>query len=141
MTDRGFWLAGTGLLLNVRRLMYQSLIWSLMAGYDPRRLRTAFYPEDSKGLSNALVDGVRGDMKLRRDFLGTEVPVDEQETVELPGAQPGDSLSHQVPRSRITGSARRLMRSVRIVQCNTHPAKHAVLPSRVTLQFMLSFEL
>jgi len=62
MTDRGFWLAGTGLLLNVRRLMYQSLIWPVMAGNDPRGLSAALHPKNSKSLPNALVDGVRGDM-------------------------------------------------------------------------------
>jgi len=112
MTDRGFWLAGTGLLLNVRRLMYQSLIWSLMAGYDPRRLRTAFYPEDSKGLSNALVDGVRGDVKLRRDFLGTEVLVDEAQAIELTGRQACDALRHQRRPNPFGRLRRRIARSV-----------------------------
>jgi hypothetical protein len=109
--------------------MYQSLIWLLVLSNDPRGLSAPLDAEDRKRLADALVDRVRRNVERGRDFLGTEVLVDEQETVELPGAQPGDSLGHQVTRSRIIGSARRLMRSVRIVQCNTHPAKHAVLPS------------
>jgi hypothetical protein len=32
---------------------------------------------------------------------------------------------------RITALTRRVMRSVRVIQSNTHPTKHAVLPSRV----------
>jgi len=29
--------------LNVRRLMYQSLIWLAVTAYDPRRLSAPFY--------------------------------------------------------------------------------------------------
>jgi hypothetical protein len=32
MTDRGLWLGAGGAGLNVRRLMYQSLIWLFVAG-------------------------------------------------------------------------------------------------------------
>jgi hypothetical protein len=66
--------------------------------------------------------------------------IDQQQAIELAGTQPGDSRGHQIPRVRVNALTMRIMRSFRIVQCNTHPAKHAVLPSRVTLQFMLSRE-
>ena len=73
--------------LNVRRLMYQSLIWLVVASYEARRLRAPFHAERLKREANALVDGVRRDVQLRRDFLGRKVLVDEQKTIELPARQ------------------------------------------------------
>jgi len=59
MTDRAVWLAGLGLGGNVRRLMYQSLIWLGILSDDACRLRTAFHAEDLERLPDALVDRVR----------------------------------------------------------------------------------
>jgi len=86
MTDRGLWVAGLSVAVNVRRLMYQSLIWLLVLGDDPRRLCATLDAEDSQRLADALVDGMRRNVELRRDLLGIEMLVDEQETVELAGA-------------------------------------------------------
>jgi len=69
MTDRGVWFGPASILLNVRRLMYQSLIWPSVARDDPRRLSTPFDAEDLECLANALVYGVRRNAELNRDFL------------------------------------------------------------------------
>ena len=59
MTDRGFWVAGSLVRLNVRRLMYQSLIWSAVLRDEARRLGAALDAEDLERLADALIDGVR----------------------------------------------------------------------------------
>ena len=86
--------------LNVRRLMYQTLICGTVAGDDPRRLGAPRDTEDLERLADALVDGVRGDSKLAGDFLRREVLVDEEQAIELALAQPGDSFLKN-SRSRI----------------------------------------
>ena len=59
MTDRGLWLGGFGSRLNVRRLMYQTLIWAAVLRNDARGLGPAFDAEDLERLTDALIDGVR----------------------------------------------------------------------------------
>jgi hypothetical protein len=83
MTDRGFQVAGLIFPVNVRRLMYQSLILALVLRDDASGLGAALNSKNSKGLANALVDRVRGDIELARNFLGAEVLVDQEEAVEL----------------------------------------------------------
>src|SRR5207248_5103658 len=100
MTDRGFGVAGLGAADNVRRLMYQTLIWAFALGDDPRSLRAAFDAEDGERLANPLVDGVRGDVQLGRDFLRREQLVDELEAVELTGSQPRHAFRHWVAGER-----------------------------------------
>jgi len=83
MTDRGFWFGVTGARLNVRRLMYQSLIWVFVASDDPCRLRSSFNAKDLQCLADALVDCVRRNIEFRRDFLRIQMLVDEEEAVKL----------------------------------------------------------
>jgi hypothetical protein len=109
MTDRGFWVAGMGGGLNVRRLMYQSLIWTSVLRDDARGLGAPFDTKDSKGLANALVDRVRRDVELGRDFLGGQKLVDEAKAVELAGRKPGDALGNYVLCARVAGLVRRVM--------------------------------
>jgi hypothetical protein len=61
-------LGGEG-TLNVRRLMYQSLIWLMMPGHDAGGLSTPLHAQRLKRYANALVDRVRRDVELGRDFL------------------------------------------------------------------------
>jgi hypothetical protein len=110
MTDRGLWVAGFRLAGNVRRLMYQSLIWFFVLGDDARRLRPPLDSEEGERLADALVDRVRRDMELGRDFLRGQMLVDEEEAIELTRGQSGDSGGHYVVRGRAV--TRRLMRSV-----------------------------
>jgi hypothetical protein len=69
MTDRGFWVAGLSIFVNVRRLMYQSLIWVFELGDDPCRLRAPLDAEDGQRLADALVNGVRRDVQLGRNLF------------------------------------------------------------------------
>jgi len=82
MTDRGLGLAVDAAKLNVRRLMYQSLIWSGILRDDARGLRPAFDPEDVKRAADSLVDGVRRDAEPAGDFLRRLVL--DQEIEHLP---------------------------------------------------------
>ena len=59
MTDRGLWVAGMNVGGNVRRLMYQPLIWTFDLGNDASRLLTALEAEDCHRRANALIDRVR----------------------------------------------------------------------------------
>ena len=96
MTDRGFWLAGLRLVGNVRRLMYQSLIWPAVPRHDARRLGAAFDAEDLEGLADPLINGVRGNRQLRRNLFRREVLVDKAQAVELAGGQARYTLGHRV---------------------------------------------
>jgi len=90
-SDRPVGLAGLGFGLNVRRLMYQSLIWSAVGGDEAGSLRAPFDAEDLKGTANSLIDGVRRDAELCGNLLGRQVLIDETQAIELPLAQPGDA--------------------------------------------------
>jgi hypothetical protein len=96
MTDRGFWLAGMGLGGNVRRLMYQPLIWPLALGNEASGLCAPLYAKDLQGLADTLVDGVRRNPELGSNLFGVEVLVDEQQAVELAGGQPRHALRNVV---------------------------------------------
>jgi cobalamin biosynthesis protein CobD/CbiB len=73
-SDRGLWVAGQFVAVDVRRLMYQSLIWAPIGtrvlSDDPRSLAAPLHTEDMECAANALVDRVRRDVELGRDFLG-----------------------------------------------------------------------
>jgi hypothetical protein len=112
ITDRGLWVIGFELGGNVRRLMYQSLIWPAVLGYDAGRLSAALDPKNSKSLADSLVDRVRRNVQLGRDLFRTEVLVDEAQTIELAGSELGDPRRHQVRRARAGGLTRRIVRSV-----------------------------
>ena len=69
-TDRTAGVAQGSAALNVRRLMYQSLICSVHLRNHARRLRTALDAEDMQGAANPLVDGMGRDAELDGNFLG-----------------------------------------------------------------------
>ena len=83
-----------------------------MVGDDPRRLRTPLDAKDCKRLADALVDGMRGNVKLGGDFLGAQVPVDKTQAIELARTQAGDTRGHQPVRVRAAHITRRRVRSV-----------------------------
>ena len=56
--------------LNVRRLMYQPLIFAAVLRDDAGGLAAALDAEDLKSPADALIDGVRRDRQRRRDLLG-----------------------------------------------------------------------
>jgi hypothetical protein len=109
MTDRTAWVLVGPINLNVRRLMYQSLIWRVVLGNDARSLGTALDAERLEGDADALIDGMRRDVELRGDFLGGQMLVDQQQAVELTASEFRNPLSMTFvhvamvvrPRSRI----------------------------------------
>jgi len=125
MTDRGVWVAVSCIGLNVRRLMYQSLIWALVLGDDPSRLRASLDPENCERLTDPLVHRVRRNVKLGGDFLGRQESVNEAQAIKLGGSQSCDALGHRVGSAQVWVLTMRASCAVRFVQCNTHPAKHA----------------
>jgi len=120
MTDRGFWFGAGGAGLNVRRLMYQSLIWLSVTGDDTSSLCTPLDAEDLKSLANALVDGVRRNAELGRDFLGIQVLVYKEQTVELASAQPGDAFGQKVRLRRIGPVMRHAPRPLPTMRCDSN---------------------
>ena len=69
--------------LNVRRLMYQSLIWLTVLRNDACRLGAALDTQDLERAANTLVDPVWGDAELGRDFLRGEMLVHQPQAIEL----------------------------------------------------------
>jgi hypothetical protein len=69
MTDRPHLLVDSWLGLNVRRLMYQSLIWSAVLRYHASGMRTSLYSENLKRAANALIDGMWRDPELGGDLF------------------------------------------------------------------------
>jgi hypothetical protein len=76
--------------------MYQSLIWPGVAGDEARGLGPALDSKEVKRLADALVDGMRGDVELRRDLLRRQMLVDEAQAIELTGGQPRDARFHVI---------------------------------------------
>ena len=83
-----------------------------MLGDDPRRLRTTLDAKDCKRLADALVDGMRRNVKFGSDLLGAQMPVDEPKAIELAGTQAGDARGHQAACVRAARITRRGVRSV-----------------------------
>jgi hypothetical protein len=92
--------------------MYQSLIWALSLRDDARRLGPPLDAEDCQRLANALIDGVRRNVKLGGDFLRVEVLIDEEQAVELSGRQSCNARRHQVRLALVRSFTRRFMRVV-----------------------------
>lgn len=87
MTDRPLLLVGGGHHGKVRRLMYQALRWFLGLRDEPRGLGTALDTEDLECAADALVDGVRRNPELDRDFLRRTILGDEAQAGELAAAE------------------------------------------------------
>jgi hypothetical protein len=66
--------------------MYQSLIWPTVHGNETRRLGTALDAKDLQRLADALIDGMRRNIELARDFLGRKMLIDKAQAIELPGS-------------------------------------------------------
>jgi hypothetical protein len=81
--DRSFWVTVLGGRLNVRRLMYQTLIWPAVLRDNACRLIAPLHAKRGERLADALVDGVRRNLQLGGDLFGGEELVDEAQTIEL----------------------------------------------------------
>jgi len=85
--------------------MYQTLIWAVVPGDESGGLAAAFDAEDVDRAADALVDGVRGDVELSRDFLGRQVLVNQPQAIELAHAQPRNAArDHSLELCRIVRS-------------------------------------
>jgi hypothetical protein len=94
IADRPQWLAHQLPRLNMRRLMYQPLIFPSVVRYEAGGLGPALYAKDLQGLAHALVDGVRRDLELSGDFLGRQMLIDQAQAIELARAKARHSLRH-----------------------------------------------
>ena len=90
-TDRAAGVALAAAALNVRRLMYQSLIWFVNVRDHSRGMRPAFDAQDVQGSANTLVDSVRRDAELDRNLLRGQMLVDQEQAIELALAKLGDT--------------------------------------------------
>jgi hypothetical protein len=77
--------------LNMRRLMYQPLICLSLAADQASSLRTPLDLENMQCAADPLVDSMRRNVELDRDFLGRKMLVDESQAVELSWRQPRDA--------------------------------------------------
>jgi hypothetical protein len=137
MTDRAFWVAARAIALNVRRLMYQSLIWLGMLSDDPRCLCAALDPEDRQRLANPLVDGMWRDAELDGDLLGAEVLVDQPQTIQLPGGKTVHAIGAGVGGARFRRLPMVIRHAVRFVRVYPHLAQHGATPEqRVSADLM-----
>jgi hypothetical protein len=86
-TDRLIGMIRCGAALNVRRLMYQPLIWGAVGRDEARGVLALADFQDLKRLADALVDSMRRNPKLDRDLFRGQMLVDKQQTVELAGTK------------------------------------------------------
>jgi hypothetical protein len=88
IADRAAFVAPGALRLNVRRLMYQPLIWLAVLRDDAGGMLPPRNAEHVQCLADTLIHGVRRDSELDRNLLGGEMLVDEAQAIELPLTQP-----------------------------------------------------
>ena len=85
--DRALFLSGLEVSVDVRRLMYQTLICRILGrdgvGHQACGLSAAVYSKFFQSPANALIDGVRADAEANRDFLAAVVPVDQKQAFDL----------------------------------------------------------
>src|SRR6187551_1906818 len=89
--DRAALLSGWKECVDVRRLMYQTLICRIdrQGGDDqPCRFAAPIHPQLVESAANSLVDGVRADPELCGNFLAVVMLVDQQQAFDLPRAKP-----------------------------------------------------
>jgi len=129
IANRGFWVTSGTVRLNVRRLMYQTLIWPAELRDDARGLGAAVNTEDMKRLSNPLVDGVRRYPELCGDFLGTQMLIDKAQAIELARREPSNAIRHPFVCFLSRRPPSRVRQAVSIPQINPHLAQHRALPS------------
>src|SRR4029077_20711117 len=114
--------------LNVRRLMYQTLIWPAVLRDEAGSLGSPLNGERVQGLANALIDRVVRDVEFGRDFFGRQMLVAQAQAIELPIREPRDTRSDHILR-RLRPLIRGLRHAWIILQSSSHPASHGGLPS------------
>jgi hypothetical protein len=93
-TDRLVRFGGKPIRVDVRRLMYQSLICAdfIQASDDPGRVPAPIDPEDANGAADPLIYGVWRNAQSSSDFLAVEVLGDKLENLNLSVTQPSDAI-------------------------------------------------
>jgi len=90
-TDRPGLVPRGGGSVDVRRLMYQPLICVVGRrdgrGDNAGGFAAAFSAELFQGASNALIDRMRADSQANSDFLAAQMPVYQQEALDLAKAK------------------------------------------------------
>jgi hypothetical protein len=101
MTNRPTDLRGVGVSVDVRRLMYQPLIWlgeATLGGNQARGLRSTLHAKDLQGLANALIDGVRRNAEMAGNLLRREMLVHKLQAFPLSGGKTCDALGSVICR-------------------------------------------
>ena len=78
--------------LNMRRLMYQTLIWTAVASDEAGGMGATLHAKDLEGSADALIDGMWRNSELGRDFFGGQVLIDEAQAIQLTLTQPRNAL-------------------------------------------------
>jgi hypothetical protein len=104
--------------------MYQTLIWSAVLRDEASRLGTPFDAEDLERLADALIDGVRRNFELGRDFLGRPMLIDKAKAVELAGSQPFDPTRDIRSGCKAVWPPIAVRQAVLIPQSDSRPAQH-----------------
>src|SRR5438128_1970571 len=104
--------------LNVRRLMYQPLIFPAVAGDDAGGLAAALDSQRVNGAADALVDGMRRDAELGGDLLRRQMLVDEAQAIELSRRESRDPPGHHIVRRSHWRQPQISTRAVSILQSN-----------------------
>jgi hypothetical protein len=94
IANRTFLVTGQYGGVDVRRLMYQSLICGIVQwqsrGNHPGRLAATVDAQLFERAADSLVDGMRANAQPGGNFLAAVVKVDKQEDFDLARAEPGD---------------------------------------------------
>ena len=125
---RGLWVTGFVKCLNVRRLMYQTLIWPAVLRDEAGGLGAPFDTKRVQRLADALVDRMGRNFELGRDLFRRQMLVDEPQAIELAVGETRDPPAHLVLDR--TGSVQRLWHARIILQSQSHPARHRGLPEQ-----------
>ena len=92
LANRLFGLVGWFPWLNVRRLMYQPLIWAAVLRHQTGGMDPAVDAKHLERAADALVDRVRRDVELGRYLFRGMMLVDQAQAVELPLTQACNTL-------------------------------------------------
>ena len=85
-SDRPVGLVAGLVAANVRRLLYQALIWAAVLRHQAGGLGSPLDAEDVERAADALVDRVRRDGELDGDLFGRMMGIDQPQAIELASA-------------------------------------------------------
>jgi hypothetical protein len=90
--DRAVFLSELSRRVDVRRLMYQTLIYGVIGRnlirYHSRGIASPLYTELVQGAANALIDRMGADPQFGRDFLAAVMAINQQQALDLAFSKP-----------------------------------------------------